>query len=88
MQNMLVNRIFNREEFTSNLGSVIELARRANVPISFTRIQMLPIRFESSARLYTLKNRQIITICIDCFEDIKKKDMSFLESQQELLLYQ
>jgi nicotinamidase-related amidase len=53
-QNMFVNLIFNRQEFTRNLGSVIELARRANVPIFFTRHQMLPIRFESSAILYTL----------------------------------
>ena len=51
VQNMFVNLIFNRQEFTRNLGSVIELARRANVPIFFTRHQLLPIRFESSARL-------------------------------------
>ena len=54
VQNMLVNRIFNREEFTNNLNSVINLARRVNVPIFFTRIQMLPKRFESPARVYTL----------------------------------
>jgi nicotinamidase-related amidase len=51
VQNMFVNLIFNRQEFTRNLGSVIELARRANVPIFFTRHQLLPTRFESSARL-------------------------------------
>jgi nicotinamidase-related amidase len=49
--NMFVNLIFNRQEFTRNLGSVIELARRANIPIFFTRHQLLPTRFESSARL-------------------------------------
>jgi nicotinamidase-related amidase len=54
VQNRFVNRIFNREEFTRNLTSVIELARRANVPIFFTRHQLLPIRFETSARLYAL----------------------------------
>ena len=54
VQNMLVNRIFNRDEFTNNLNFVINLARRANVPIFFTRIQILPKRFESPARLYTL----------------------------------
>ena len=42
--NMFVNLIFNRQEFTRNLGSVIELARRANVPIFFTRHQLLPIQ--------------------------------------------
>jgi nicotinamidase-related amidase len=54
VQNMLVNRIFNRDEFTNNLNFVINLARTANVPIFFTRIQTLPKRFESPARLYTL----------------------------------
>jgi nicotinamidase-related amidase len=42
------------EIIQNNLSSVIELAQRANVPIFFTRHQMLPIRFESSAILYTL----------------------------------
>ena len=54
VQNILVNRIFNRDEFTNNLNFVINLARTANVPIFFTRIQILPKRFESPARLYTL----------------------------------
>lgn len=52
VQNMLVDRIFNKEEFISNLSLVIELARKASIPIFFTRHQMLPIRFESSARIY------------------------------------
>jgi nicotinamidase-related amidase len=51
VQNMFVNVIFNRQEFTSNISSVIDLARRANVLIFFTRHQLLPTRFESSARL-------------------------------------
>mgnify|MGYP002402442963 CR=1 FL=1 len=53
VQNMLINRIFNKEEFTSNLSLVIELARKTTVPTFFTRIQRIPIRFESSARIYT-----------------------------------
>lgn len=51
---MLVNRIFNKEEFISNLSLIIEQARNANVPIFFTRIQMIPMRFESPAKIYTL----------------------------------
>jgi nicotinamidase-related amidase len=51
---MPVNRIFNREEFINNLNSVINLARRANIPIFCTRIQMLPKDLKLSARLYTL----------------------------------
>jgi nicotinamidase-related amidase len=57
VQNMLVNRIFNKEEFTSNISLVIGLARKATVPIFFTRIQVLPMRFESPSRIYTF-NRQ------------------------------
>jgi nicotinamidase-related amidase len=53
VQNMLVSRIFNKEEFISNLSPIIELARKATVPIFFTRHQMIPMRFESSARIYT-----------------------------------
>jgi nicotinamidase-related amidase len=37
----------------NNLVSTVELARKSNVPIFFTRIQMLPIQFESPSRLYT-----------------------------------
>ena len=58
--NMFVNRIFNSEEFISNLTSVIESARRANVPIFFTRHQLLPTRFETSARLYALSKLGLI----------------------------
>ncbi len=54
VQNMLVNRIFNQAEFISHLSLVIEQARKANVPIFYTRIQMIPMRFESPARTYTL----------------------------------
>jgi nicotinamidase-related amidase len=53
VQNMLVSRIFNKEEFISNLSSIIELARKATIPIFFARHQMIPIRFESSAKIYT-----------------------------------
>jgi nicotinamidase-related amidase len=41
-QNLLVDRIFNKQEFMHNLISSVELARKSNVPVFFTRIQMLP----------------------------------------------
>ncbi|MBV9179050.1 MAG: cysteine hydrolase [Nitrososphaeraceae archaeon] len=88
VQNMLVNRIFNKEEFTSNLSSVIDLARRANVPIFFTRIQMLPIRFESSARLYTLSklgfNRIGKTPTKEELDFAIKPKQTYQQEQQEL----
>ena len=52
VQNIFVNRIFNKEEFIGNLSLVIELARKASIPIFFTCHQMLPIRFESPAKIY------------------------------------
>jgi hypothetical protein len=54
VQNMLANRIFNKEEFIRNLCLIIQSARKASVPIFFTRIQVIPQRFESPARIYTL----------------------------------
>ena len=54
VQNLLVNSIFNKEEFMKNISLVIESARStAKIPIFYTAIEMLPIRFESSSRLYT-----------------------------------
>ncbi|MGA8912635.1 MAG: cysteine hydrolase [Nitrososphaeraceae archaeon] len=46
--------IFNKEEFSKNLNSVVELARKSNIPIFFTPIQIPSKRFESSAIIYTL----------------------------------
>ena len=46
--------IFNKEEFNKNLNSVVELARKLNIPIFFTPIQIPSKRFESSAIIYTL----------------------------------
>jgi nicotinamidase-related amidase len=87
VQNMLVNRIFNREEFTNNVSSVIELARRANVPIFFTRIQMLPIRFESSARLHTLSklgfNRTGQTATKEDLDFAIKPKQSYQQQEQQ-----
>ncbi|MGB7636102.1 MAG: cysteine hydrolase [Nitrososphaeraceae archaeon] len=53
VQNLLVDKIFNKQEFMNNLISMVEIARKSNVPVFFTRIQMLPIQFESPSRLYT-----------------------------------
>ena len=80
VQNMLVSRIFNREEFTGNISSVIELARRANVPIFFTRIQMLPIRFESPARLYSLRRLGFDRVS----QTLTKEDLDFAIKPKQL----
>ncbi|MFL6485598.1 MAG: isochorismatase family cysteine hydrolase [Nitrososphaera sp.] len=46
--------IFNKEEFSMNLNSIVESARKSDIPIFFTSNQMLSKRFESSAIVYTL----------------------------------
>ncbi|MEM0159840.1 MAG: isochorismatase family cysteine hydrolase [Candidatus Micrarchaeaceae archaeon] len=56
VQNMLVDRIFNKEEFMSNLNRLISAARSADTPIFYTKITPLPERFESKARLASMRN--------------------------------
>ena len=46
--------IFNKEEFSKNLNSIVEQARKSKIPIFFTTIQTLPKRFESSANIYAV----------------------------------
>ena len=46
--------VFNKEEFHRNLNSIVESARKSDIPIFFTSHQMLSKRFESSAIIYTL----------------------------------
>jgi nicotinamidase-related amidase len=56
VQKMLVDRIFNKDEFLQKIGKLIEAARKADVPVFFTKITPLPERFESKARLAAMKN--------------------------------
>ncbi|MGC8661786.1 MAG: cysteine hydrolase family protein [Nitrososphaeria archaeon] len=51
VQKMLVNVIFNREEFLKNINDLIEGARRVRLPIFFTMIDPLPPAFQSPASL-------------------------------------
>jgi nicotinamidase-related amidase len=46
----LVNSIFNKDEFLKNLETTINSARKANVPILFTKITPYPKGFESAAQ--------------------------------------
>ncbi len=50
VQEALVSRIFNREEFVSNLQKIIKSGREKGVPILYTRITPLPEKFESPLR--------------------------------------
>jgi nicotinamidase-related amidase len=71
--------IFNTEEFSRNLNSVVELARKSIVPIFFTPIQMLPKRFESSAIIYTLGKLGFDRL----FEQFTAEDMDFTIKPKE-----
>src|ERR671939_2099279 len=71
--------IFNKEEFSRNLNSVVELARKSNIPIFFTPIQMLPKRFESAAIIYTLGKLGFDRL----FEQFTAEDMHFAVKPQE-----
>lgn len=50
VQEALVGRIFNREEFLGNLLSIIENSRKKNIPIFYTKITPLGEKFESPLR--------------------------------------
>jgi nicotinamidase-related amidase len=64
--------IFNKEEFSRNMNSIVELARKSSIPIFFTSIQMLSKRFESSASIYTVGK-----LGFDHFEQFTTEDMDF-----------
>jgi nicotinamidase-related amidase len=57
VQNKLVQNIFNKEPFLANLKSVILGAKERKVPVIFSKITLLPERFESAFRKYLRKNR-------------------------------
>lgn len=57
VQKILVNSIFNKEEFLTHSKKVIASAKEKGVPIFFTKITPLPEKFESPARKFFTKNR-------------------------------
>jgi nicotinamidase-related amidase len=50
VQEILVSKIFNKEEFINNLRKLIRKAREVNIPIFYTKITPLPEKFESPVR--------------------------------------
>ncbi len=57
IQKMLVDAIFNREEFLNNVRKLAAAAREKSIPVIFTKITPLPERFESPARKYMMRSR-------------------------------
>lgn len=52
VQNLLVSRIFNKDEFIKNIQIFLEAARENNIPIIYSQITPLPREFESPSRIY------------------------------------
>ncbi|HEX7627486.1 MAG TPA: isochorismatase family cysteine hydrolase [Candidatus Methanoperedens sp.] len=57
VQNALVNNIFNKEEFLTNLKAVIDAARKKGIPIIYTKITPLPADYNSSWSIYMSMKR-------------------------------
>ncbi len=52
VQKMLVDAIFNREEFLENVTNLAAAARKKGIPVLFTKITPLSERFESPGRKF------------------------------------
>lgn len=56
VQNMLVDSIFNKDEFLKNVNSLIDTARKKGIPVFYTKITPLPERFQSKPSLASKRN--------------------------------
>ena len=57
VQNLLVERIFNREAFLKNYKSLLDKTRKSQIPIIYTKITPLPREYESPFRTYMFMKR-------------------------------
>ena len=57
VQNLLVERIFNREAFLEDSKSLIDKARKSQLPVIYTKIVPLPREYESPFRTYLFMKR-------------------------------
>jgi nicotinamidase-related amidase len=75
--------IFNKEDFSRNLNSIVECARKSDIPVFFTPILSPSKRFESSAILYTRGKLGFDRI----FEEVTTQDMDFtIEPKQDEII--
>ena len=76
--------IFNKEEFSKNLNSIVDLARKSNIQIFFTSVQTLSKRFESSANIYTVDKLGLDRL----FQQFAPEDMDFTikPKQEEIVI--
>lgn len=57
VQNLLVERIFKRETFLKSCRSLLDKARKSQIPIIYTKITPLPREYESPFRTYLFMKR-------------------------------
>src|SRR5919197_2075251 len=53
VQNITVRFIFNENQFLDNLNLLIQSARDSKIPIFYTAIEPLPLKYQSSSTIYT-----------------------------------
>ncbi len=68
VQNMLLDRIFNKDEFKGKLNTAVSAARKSDVPVFFTKITPLPDRYESRVRLSSARRWNMSKIPAEAFE--------------------
>jgi nicotinamidase-related amidase len=61
VQNELVSRSFNKADFTKNIKPLLAAARKAMVPVIYTKITPLPKGYEASFQAYMQMKRTGIT---------------------------
>lgn len=57
IQKMLVDSIFNKEEFLENVRTLHSAAREKQVPVFFTKITPLPEKFQSPGSRFMMRKR-------------------------------
>jgi len=57
VQNLLVERIFDKEAFLGNIKSIIDSARKIGVPVIFSKITPLDREYESPFRTFMMMRR-------------------------------
>lgn len=61
MQNMLIDRVFNKNEVLSSVGALLQASRKIKVPAVYTKITPLPARFQAPASVAQRMKRMGIT---------------------------
>ncbi len=57
VQNALVNRVFNRENFLLSLKTLLQAARKRDIPVVYSKITPLPKDYESPTRTLMMMKR-------------------------------